>query len=94
MLYSAVVVVVGSAIFLALTMHLSSIGLADGIQLAQVGVIMMIAGGVGLLVSTIIFRASLASSSRLVRTSDDQAVGLQGSSNIVHGEQHAVANNA
>ena len=90
MLWSAVAIVVGAIMYLALTAHSSSIGLPQDLRLWQVGVILMIAGGVGFLASVAILGMSLASSGRSGRTMDSQTFGPQGSSTSVHEGQRRV----
>jgi hypothetical protein len=87
MFWSAAVLVVGAIMYWALTAHSSAVGQAHGIRLSQVGLILMIAGGAGFLVSTVIFGVSRASSGGSVRTMDSRTIDPQGSSTTVHEEQ-------
>jgi hypothetical protein len=87
MFCSAVAVVAGAILYWGLTAHSSSVGQSHGFRLSQVGIILMIAGGAGFVVSAIIF-GSARTSTTSVRTMDSQTIDPQGSSTIVHEEQH------
>ena len=77
--FSIVAIAAGAIMYWAVTTQ------GHGFRLSTVGVILMIAGGVGLIVSTTVFAVSRPAGSRH-RTYDREATDEQGGSTTVHEE--------
>jgi hypothetical protein len=84
MFFSTISIAVGAVMYWAIT---STQG--HGFRLSSVGVILMVAGGIGLVVSGIVFATSRrpAGSGRH-QTYDRQATDAQGQTTAVHEEVH------
>jgi uncharacterized membrane protein YidH (DUF202 family) len=79
--FSIVAMAVGAVMYWAVTAQ------GHGFRLSTVGIILMIVGAVGLVISTIVFGASRRSTgSRRHRTYDRQVTDAQGRSAAVHEE--------
>ncbi|NNN10871.1 MAG: hypothetical protein HKL83_03305 [Acidimicrobiaceae bacterium] len=78
MVFSIVAAVVGAIMYFAVTTQ------GSGFRLSTVGIILMIAGGIGFVVSSAVFAASRQSNNK--RTFDRQATDARGVSSVVHEE--------
>jgi uncharacterized membrane protein YciS (DUF1049 family) len=88
MVISAIAFVAGAIMYWALTTQSTATGQAHGFRLSTVGIILMIAGGVGFVVSGIVFSVSRRSTKQPSHTLDRQTTDSQGRSSAVHEEQH------
>ncbi len=88
MVLSAVAVVVGAILYFAVTAQNSDVVQNHGFRLSTVGVILMVAGGVGFLISVAVFAASRRSPSAPPRTFDRETVDESGRTTLTHEEQH------
>jgi hypothetical protein len=88
MVLSGIAVVVGAIMYFAVTAQNSSVVQNHGFRLSTVGVILMIAGGVGFLISVGVFAASRRAPSTPPRTYDRETVDEAGRSTVLHEEQH------
>jgi hypothetical protein len=88
MVLSAFAFVAGAIMYWALTSQSTSAAQNHGFRLSTVGVILMIAGGVGFVASAAVFASSRRSASSPSRTMDRQATDSEGHSTAVHEEQH------
>ena len=82
MVVSIVALAAGAVMYWAVTTQ------GTGFRVSTVGVILMIAGGVGLVVSAIVFGVSSRSTGSHNRTYDREATDAQGGSTSVHEEVH------
>jgi hypothetical protein len=80
MFFSIVAIAAGAVMYWAVTSQ------GHGFRLSTVGVILMAAGGVGLVASMIVFATSRHSTGSRHRTYDRQATDTQGGSTSVHEE--------
>ena len=87
MVISAISTVVGAIMYWAVTAQNSNVVQNHGFRLSTIGVILMIAGAIGFIVSTVIF----ASSRRAVRPAPHSVVrettDSAGNSTVLHEEQ-------
>ena len=88
MVLSAISTVVGAIMYWAVTAQSSSAVQQHGFRLSTVGVILMIAGAAGFVVSLIVFIASRRSPSAPVRTLDREVVNASGHRMSVHERQN------
>jgi uncharacterized membrane protein YciS (DUF1049 family) len=82
MFFSVLAIAAGAVMYWAVTTH------GTGFRLSTVGVILMIVGGVGLVVSGIVFATSRRSAGSRNRTYDRQSTDTQGGMTSVHEEVH------
>ena len=82
MVVSIVAFAAGAVMYWAVTTQ------GTGFRVSTVGVILMIAGAVGLVVSAIVFGVSSRSTGSGSRTYDREATDAQGASSSVHEEVH------
>jgi hypothetical protein len=82
MVVSIVAFAAGAVMYWAVTTQ------GHGFRVSTVGVILMVAGGVGLVVSAIVFGVSSRTVSGGSRTYDREATDAQGGSTSVHEEVH------
>jgi phosphate/sulfate permease len=87
MVLSGVAVVVGAIMYFAVTAQNSNVVQNQGFRLSTVGVILMIAGGVGFLISVAIFASSRRAPSTPPRTFDRETVDESGRTTLTHEEQ-------
>jgi hypothetical protein len=80
--FSIVGIAAGAVMYWAVTSQ------GHGFRLSTVGVILMIVGGVGLVVSTIVFAVSRRPAGSSHRTYDRETTDTQGDSTSVHEEVH------
>jgi hypothetical protein len=80
MVFSIIAFAAGAVMYWAVTTQ------GHGFRVSTVGVILMVAGGVGLVVSVIVFGVSSRPASTHNRTYDRQATDAQGISSTVHEE--------
>lgn len=80
MVLSAIAAAAGAIMYWAITYQ------GHGFRMSTVGVILMIAGGVGFVVSAIVFGVSRGSVRSNRRSLDRQVVDAQGNSSSVHEE--------
>ena len=80
MVFSVVAAVVGAIMYFAITTQ------GTGFRLSTVGIILMIAGGIGFVISSAVFAVSRQSSNK--HTFDRQATDASGVSSVVHEETH------
>lgn len=88
MVLSAFAFVAGAIMYWALTAQSASAAQTHGFRLSTVGVILMIAGGVGFVASSAIYASSRKSARLPSRTMDLRATDSEGHSTAVHEEQH------
>jgi phosphate/sulfate permease len=88
MVLSGIAIVVGAIMYWAITAQNSDVAVNHGFRLSTVGVILMIAGGVGFIISAIIFAASRRAPSTPPRTYDRETVDQAGRRTEVHEETH------
>ncbi|MCU1362750.1 MAG: hypothetical protein JWM55_578 [Acidimicrobiaceae bacterium] len=87
MVLSGIAVVAGAIMYWAVTAQSSNTVSNHGFQLSTVGVILMIAGGVGFLISVAVFAASRRAPSVPPRTFDRETVDEVGRTSLTHEEQ-------
>jgi hypothetical protein len=80
MAFSIIAIAAGAVMYWAVTSQ------GHGFRLSTVGVILMVAGAVGLVVSLIVFTASRRSAGSRTQTYDREATDAQGRSTTVHEE--------
>ena len=83
MVFSTIAIAAGAVMYWAITTTQT-----HGFRLSTVGVILMIAGAVGLVVSTTIFGTSRRGTGRRSHTYDREVVDAQGRTAAVHEEVH------
>jgi len=83
MFFSMVAIAAGAVMYWAITTTQN-----HGFRLSTVGVILMIVGAIGLVVSAIVFAMSRRSTAGRYHTYDRQAIDSQGRSTEVHQEVH------
>lgn len=88
MVLSAFAFVAGAIMYWALTAQSTTVGQSHGFRLSTVGVILMIAGGIGFVASAAVFASSRHTARVPSRTMDRQATDSDGHSIAVHEEQH------
>ena len=81
-------VVVGAIMYWAITAQNSSVVQNHGFRLSTVGVILMIAGGVGFVVSAAVFAMSRRSPSTPNQTLDRTTKNEAGATTQLHEEKH------
>jgi hypothetical protein len=82
MVVSIIAFAVGAVMYWAVTTQ------GNGFRVSTVGVILMVVGGVGLVVSAIVFGVSSRPTGSRNRTYDREATDAQGGSSSVHEEVH------
>jgi hypothetical protein len=82
MAFSIIAIAAGAVMYWAVTSQ------GHGFRLSTVGVILMVAGGIGLVVSTIVFGTSRHPSGSRNRTYDKQVTDTAGRTAEVHEEVH------
>lgn len=87
MALSAIAFVAGAIMYWALTAQSNAAGQSHGFRLSTVGVILMIAGGLGFVASAAIYASSRRSARLPARTMDREAIDSDGHSTVVHEEQ-------
>lgn len=87
MVLSAISVVTGAIMYFATTAQSSSVAQSHGFRLSTLGVILMIAGGVGFLVSSIVFASSRRAPALPARTIDREVIDNAGRRAELHEEQ-------
>jgi lipoprotein signal peptidase len=80
MVFSVIAAVVGAIMYFAITTQ------GTGFRLSTVGIILMIAGGIGFVISAAVFGVSRQSNNK--HTFDRQATDAKGVSTAVHEETH------
>lgn len=88
MAVSAVSAVVGAILYFAVTVPSSAAVQNHGFRLSTVGVILMIAGGIGFLISAIVFATSRRRPALPSETFDRQVVDSAGHKTVVHEERN------
>ena len=88
MVISAIAVVAGAIMYWAITAQNSSVVQNHGFRLSTVGVILMIAGGVGFVVSAAVFAMSRRSPSTPNQTLDRTTKNEAGATTQLHEEKH------
>jgi len=88
MVLSAFAFVAGAIMYWALTAQSTVVGQNHGFRLTTVGLILMIAGGIGFVVSSAVYASSRMAARLPARTLDRQATDSEGHSTAVHEEQH------
>ena len=78
--FSIVAIAAGAVMYWAVTSH------GHGFRLSTVGVILMIAGAVGLVVSIVVFSMSRQATGSRQHTYDREATDSEGRSTVVHEE--------
>jgi len=87
MVISAISAVVGAIMYWAVTAQNSDVVQNHGFRLSTVGVILMIAGAVGFVVSALIFTSSRHSVKPAPHTVDRETVDSSGRTSVLHEEQ-------
>jgi uncharacterized membrane protein YciS (DUF1049 family) len=82
MAFSVIAIAAGAVMYWAVTAQ------GHGFRLSTVGVILMIVGGIGLVVSSVIFGTSRRASGSRHHTYDREVTDSQGGSTAVHEEVH------
>ena len=82
MAFSTVAIAVGAVLYWAVTSQ------GHGFRLSTIGVILMVVGAVGLVISTTIFALSRRPAGSRNRTYDREAIDTRGASTSVHEEIH------
>lgn len=88
MVLSAVTTVVGAIMYYATTAQSSAVVQQHGFRLSTLGVILMIAGAIGFVISLIVFTASRRSPSAPSRSLDREIVDSAGNKTEVHERQN------
>lgn len=88
MVLSAVAVVAGAIMYWAVTAQNSNVVQNHGFRLSTVGVILMIAGGVGFLISVAVYASSRRAPSAPPRIYDRETVDAAGRTTLTHEERH------
>ena len=84
MALSGIAFVAGAIMYWALTPQSTAVGQSHGFRLSTVGVILMIAGGIGFVASAVVFASSRRTAKLPPRTIDRQATDSAGNSTAVH----------
>jgi uncharacterized membrane protein YciS (DUF1049 family) len=87
MVISGISAAVGAIMYWAVTAQSSSVVQNHGFRLSTVGVILMIAGAIGFVISTCVFIASRRSLATPTRTLDRETVDQAGRTTEVHERQ-------
>ncbi len=87
MVLSAVSAVAGAIMYWATTAQSSSVVQSHGFRLSTLGVILMIAGAVGFVISFIVFMASRRMPSGPTHTVNREVVDSDGHRSVLHEEQ-------
>ena len=87
MVFSGISMVAGAIMYWALTAQSSVVAQNHGFRLSTVGIILMIAGAVGFVVSLIVFAASRREPARPTLTLDREVVDEAGHTSSLHEEQ-------
>jgi hypothetical protein len=82
MAFSVVAIAAGAVMYWAVTWQ------GHGFRFSTVGVILMVVGAVGLVISTIVFVMSRRPTGGRHHTYDREAIDAQGRSMVVHEEEH------
>ena len=82
MAFSVVAIAAGAVMYWAVTWQ------GHGFRFSTVGVILMVVGAVGLVISTIVFGMSRRPTGGRHHTYDREAIDAQGRSMVVHEEEH------
>ena len=88
MVLSAISAVAGAIMYWATTAQSSSVVQQHGFRLSTLGIILMIAGAVGFVISLIVFMASRRGPSMAPRTLDREVVDSSGNRTEVHERQN------
>jgi hypothetical protein len=78
--FSVVAIIAGAIMYFAVTTH------ANGFSVSKVGVILMVAGAIGVVISGIIFASTRRPSGSRHQTYDREAIDTEGRSTVVHEE--------
>lgn len=84
MVLSAISLVTGAIMYFAVTAQSSSVVQNHGFRLSTVGVILMIAGAIGFIISALVFAASRRRPSSPTQTLDREVSDSNGHNTIVH----------
>ncbi len=90
MVTSAVAIVIGAILYWSLTAASSNTAINHGFRTSTIGVILMIAGAVGFLISTAVYISSRHKPAEPARTYDREAVDSAGHHTMIHEEQKNV----
>ncbi|HEV3267994.1 MAG TPA: hypothetical protein VGZ68_06300, partial [Acidimicrobiales bacterium] len=88
MVLSGISAAVGAIMYWAVTAQSSNVVQNHGFRLSTLGVILMIAGAVGFVISTAVFVASRRSPAAPSRTLTRETVDEQGRTSVLHEEQN------
>jgi hypothetical protein len=88
MVLSAVSAVTGAIMYFATTAQSSAIAQQHGFRLSTLGVILMIAGAVGFVISAIVFASSRRSPSEPTHSLDREVIDGSGQRTVVHERQN------
>jgi phosphate/sulfate permease len=89
MVLSAISTVAGAIMYWATTAQSSAIAQQHGFRLSTLGVILMIAGAIGFVISLIVFTASRRSPAAPSRSLDREVVDSSGKRTEVHERQNS-----
>lgn len=87
MVISAISAVAGAIMYWAVTAQNSNVVQNHGFRLSTIGVILMVAGAVGFVVSAIVFASSRHAVKSPAYTIDREAVDSSGRTSVLHEEQ-------
>jgi hypothetical protein len=87
MVLSAISAVTGAIMYWATTAQTSVVAQQHGFRLSTLGVILMIAGAVGFVISLAVFASSRRSPSAPTRSMDREVVDSSGNRTVVHERQ-------
>src|SRR5665213_168358 len=88
MVLSGISAAVGAIMYWAVTAQSSNVVQNHGFRLSTLGIILMIAGAVGFVISTAVFVASRRAPSAPPRTMTRETVDERGRTSLVHEEQN------
>jgi uncharacterized membrane protein YciS (DUF1049 family) len=88
MVISAISAVAGAIMYWGVTAQSSSVVQNHGFRLSTLGIILMIAGAVGFVISAIVFAASRRAPAAPARTLNRETVDQAGRTSMVHEEQN------
>jgi hypothetical protein len=88
MVLSALSTVAGAILYWGVTAQSSSTALQHGFRLSTLGIILMVAGAVGFVTSSIVYVSSRRSLCVPSRTLDREAVDAHGSGTLMHERQN------
>jgi uncharacterized membrane protein YciS (DUF1049 family) len=89
MVLSAISTVAGAIMYWATTAQSSAVAQQHGFRLSTLGVILMVAGAIGFLISAAVFASSRRSPSAPSRSLDREVVDSSGNRTVLHERQNS-----